>query len=160
GLSFGNITVSPSDIQGLGYSLDMVVDPADPMLYLHVGGIPGVDDVAVAASNHGLIPFHAQNQPDHASRQVVGHVYMRGSLNLATLTENEVPVVVKGDTVINLDSLARTGFSADGRTVSKLLKSGAAGAWQVLSGASFGVNGEIDLTVSLGEGGDCESGKG
>src|SRR5262249_5967902 len=91
GLSFGNITVSPSDIQGLGYSLDMVVDPADPMLYLHVGGIPGVDDVAVAASNHGLIPFHAQNQPDHASGQVFGHVYMRGSLNLATLTENEVP---------------------------------------------------------------------
>jgi hypothetical protein len=160
GLSFGDITIAPSNIKGAGYSLDMVLDPADPMLYLHVGGIPGMDDLAIAASNHGLIPFEAKNQPEHASGKVFGHVYMQGSLNLATLTENEVPVVVKGDMVINLDSLAHTGFSANGRTISQLLKSGAAGAWQVLSGASFGINGEIDLTVSLGEGGKSGSGKG
>jgi hypothetical protein len=158
GMSFGNINVSPSDIPGFGYSLDMVLDPADPMLYLHVGGIPGLDDVAAAASNHGLIPFNTQNQPDGASGQVFGHVYMHGSLNLATLTDNEVPVVIKGDTVINLDSLASTGFTAGGRTVSQLLKSGAAGAWQVLSGTSIGINGEIDLTVSLGNSGEGGSG--
>jgi hypothetical protein len=87
------------------YKADLVIDPADPSLYVHVQGLPAVSNFAVGISQNGYIPFTPLDTPTHFGGKVLyGDIYLNATLDLADLTEDYLPVYVSGNAVFNLDT--------------------------------------------------------
>jgi hypothetical protein len=87
------------------YTGSIVVDPADPSLYVHVAGTPVVADVSFGISQHGYIPFTPLNAPSGFQGQTLyGDVFFSGTLDLNALTEDLVPLTVTGTYDINFNT--------------------------------------------------------
>src|SRR5262249_8295407 len=121
-------------------------------------GLPGVNEAAVGVSPHGRLAFRPDNAPEKWQGTLFGHVFTHGTINLAQLTDNEIPLTIKGDVLLNLDSISADGWKTNG-AVSQLLKADIVNAFKQLKGVSVGVNGQIDLTPSVESKGGSGEGK-
>jgi hypothetical protein len=146
-LNYDGTEVSPTMKGSNGVSVDLVIEPSDPMVYIDVAGLPGIKDMAVGVSRHGRFAFQPDNAPQRWQGSLFGHVFTNVAVNLAQLTDNEVPVSVQGSTLINLDSISSSGWQTGG-TVSGLLKGNILTGLKQLQGFSVGINGKLDLTLA------------
>ena len=102
GVTYG---IGKANVSVLGYSGSVVVDPADPSLYVHVSGLPVFPDLALGISQDGYIPFTPTVTPSHFSGQTLyGDFYTYATINLADLTEDMVPITLTANEVVNLDT--------------------------------------------------------
>lgn len=98
--SFGNISVSAAQTR-----LSLIVDPADPSLYvgvnIPVGPVPGF---SVAGSLKGLVPFKPDLTPSQydATQVLRGHLFFQGEVNIPTPVPG-LAVNVGGAVLLNLD---------------------------------------------------------
>ena len=134
GASFGGITAGPSVGQG---SLAVVVDPADPCVYVSAGKGTSFQ---FGVSTHGLIPFvpHASN---YTGVRFSGQLW--GSVQ--GLPVGDLPVSVSGDITINLNGTVNGTPLSIGKNASSLFTPG--GLTQVdLKQIDVGVNGDLGLS--------------
>ena len=93
------------------YSGELVIDPADPSIYVAVSGLPVVSNIAVGISQNGYIPFTPLVTPSHFSgRTLYGDFYDNASLNLGDLTDGLVPLTLSGNIDFNLNTTG-TGWT-------------------------------------------------
>jgi hypothetical protein len=139
--SFGNILASTS-----GTNFHVAVDPQDPSFYLDVSGIPGLADVSLMFSQHGQIPYTPIDRPTTMSPNVSlwGDGFIRADINLASLTENTIPLDLQGDATINWDP---TGIGAT-NAISNMFSS--TGSFvQGLGGVQVGLNGTLSFAADF-----------
>ncbi len=97
--SLGQVQVSIA-----GYAGSIVVDPADPSLYVDVVGIPALNEVSFAISQHGYIPFTPTVTPSNFSGQTLyGDIAYLATLNLGDVSDDLVPITLTGAVDINYD---------------------------------------------------------
>jgi hypothetical protein len=142
-LSYGGMSASV----GSGAGVQVVFDPADPLLYARAvtGTVAG--NWAAGYSVHGVIPFTPEKDVDGFGPGAIrGNLYESGSgIQLGAL-----PASVSGEIVLDLDAnddgrLVGVG----GRKVSDLLKTPAGTLGTVLNDIKFGANGTVELGYNL-----------
>jgi hypothetical protein len=155
---FGNSSVSISK-GALGAGLNVVVDPADPMIYLDIKDPNnGINDFAVAGSLNDLIPFYPTNSVGEDGASFFGDVYLTSDLDLSAMTDEEIPLEVIGGIVLNLDPNHQgisNAFKSIGSDIGNAFSSKATGAgWTKMLNdmgkIQFGVNGQVNISVSKG----------
>ena len=143
--SFGQVQAS------IGGSGAIVIDPADPSLYVDVQGVPVVSDIALGVSQNGYIPFTPQTTPTAFSGQTLyGDLYFSGTLDLAAITEEEVPLYVSGGFDINFDSKGTVGWTTAIQQDALDLLTGHP-SLQELQDVSLGVNAQVGASLSLAQ---------
>lgn len=160
--TFGHVSASV----GQGYGLTAMIDPADPSFRLSVSGLPVVGTIALGGSVNGLIPYEPEDTNLPADKTLAGgtlygDLYFRGGLDLAALTEEEVPINLEGDVVFNLDPM-HLGLNKIAGTLKAafaslltanptvgLSPSDAMALLNDLKQVSFGVNGTASLSLSI-----------
>jgi hypothetical protein len=145
---------------GMTNVLSIVVDPADPYLYIGSGvigaPIPGttVSIHALAYSKNGLIPYTPEAAPSQWQGNLSGHFYLDASVKFLVAG---VPTEVEGKLTLNLDP-KHTGRMLGGvnvtaeQLVGYLTQPGnssvdASTIDTIFSNVSLGVNGELKLAV-------------
>jgi hypothetical protein len=103
--SFGGITLTVPVTPVKGPSFNVVADPADPFVYVSENGLKPLPGLAVAYSQHGLIPFtpNKNSTPSHYTGNITGNVFL--GLKGLSLTDAGVPLPLSldGDLTINVD---------------------------------------------------------
>lgn len=85
-----------------------VATGSDPV----VQGVPVVSDIALGVSQNGYIPFTPQTTPTAFSGQTLyGDLYFSGTLDLAAITAEEVPLYVSGGFDVHFDSKGTVGWT-------------------------------------------------
>src|SRR5208283_4312922 len=139
-----------------GASID--IDPADPSVFVDIKGLPVVGNINFGLSEHGYIPFTPEQTPNHwTGNSLYGDVYYGGTLSIAELTENEVPVFISGQTVINFNTTAGPWTSGVAQKVKDLFSGNAtlseleteAYGFNGTAGLSFDGGGVAELSVTL-----------
>jgi hypothetical protein len=137
GVSFGNVTVSPSNSQ----SFSVAVDPADPSVMVESNGF------GFGASLKGEIPYIPTNLPDGiADPRIYGNVYFTGSVDLG-----ELPASVTGSVVIDLDANNDGRFCGLTRQTLQGVLNGKTSLTAALGAEAgdikVGLNGELDFSL-------------
>jgi hypothetical protein len=152
---YGNITAS-ADATGVGAGVNVSIDPADPMIYVDIKGLPAVSELAFAGSVNDLIPYNPQYAPNDWTGSLYGDVYFKGELNLGDLTDDAVPVTIDGDLTVNLDP-NHVGFGASAKNIAqdfaRAVTPGTASASALtrlrtdIKSISFGLDGSASLGI-------------
>ncbi|MGO9599732.1 MAG: hypothetical protein ACLP7Q_17220 [Isosphaeraceae bacterium] len=130
-----------------GASID--IDPADPSVFVDIKGLPVVGNINFGLSEHGYIPFTPEQTPNHwTGNSLYGDVYYGGTLSIAELTENEVPVSISGQTVINFSTTAGPWTSGVAQKVKDLFSGNA--TLSELETEAYGFNGTAGLSFDGG----------
>ena len=154
--SYGGMSLG-SSATGASAGFNIVIDPADPMIYIDVKGFPLVEDLGVAMSQNDLLPYTPQYTPKDWSGQLYGDIFFKGELDLGDVTDNEVPVTLDGDMTINADP-NHVGFMWSARNVATDLSNAfmtkSTSSFQRLgsdfSSMSFGMDGTVSLAFDKG----------
>lgn len=154
-ITYGSITASV-DATGVGAGFNLAIDPADPMIYVNVSGIPGLNSFSLAGSQNDLIPYTPEYTPTNWKGSFYGDLYIQGTLNLGDLTDEEIPVTLAGDVTLNLDPYHK-GLSAlasaiasefGGKAPSSASNLSISQLTSYLDNISIGVDGTASLSVS------------
>jgi hypothetical protein len=139
--SFGKIEAGA---MAKGASVDF--DPSDPSIFVDIKGLPGLGDIKFGLSEHGEIAFTPEQAPNHwGDKALYGDVYYGGTLDLAELTDNEVPVEISGEAVINFDTSAGSWTSGVAQKVKDLFAGDA--TTSELETEAFGINATVGLAL-------------
>jgi hypothetical protein len=142
--SFGQVQASVG-----GYGGSIVIDPADPSVYVDVQGIPNVPELAVAVSRQGLIPFTPEVAPSRFSgKELYGDLYFKGTLDLASLTLDTVPLYETGVFDVNFDSQQTAYWTSKAQQEASDFITGKL-TLQELNDVSVGSNSETGASITL-----------
>ena len=142
--SFGKIEAGA---MAKGASVD--IDPADPSIFVDIKGLPGLGNVNFGLSEHGYIAFTPQQTPNNwGQHSLYGDVYYGGTLDIAELTENEVPIFLSGEAVINFDTNAGAWTSGVAQKIQDLFNGNA--TLSELETEAYGFNGTAGLSLDGG----------
>ena len=139
-------------LDGTAKSFGIVVDPADPSVYLDVQGVPVINDFAIAASLNALIPDTAT--PD--GNAFYADFFTKANLNLNDIVK-EIPLSVDGSLFVNFDpshqglANAAKQYANDFKNALSF-KSGVHGAATLLNdlkGLDVAVSGTLNVTAGL-----------
>jgi hypothetical protein len=154
GVSYGGFTASASSG---GAGLNVAIDPADPMIYLDIKGLPAVSDLGFAGSLNDLMPYLPEYTPNSWTGQFYGDVYFRGTLDLGDLTDEAVPVSLSGDMTLNLDphhqglgTSAKQDASDFANAVESPNSTTIATLGEDLASISIGIDGTASLGIDKG----------
>ena len=132
-----------------GYGGSIVIDPADPSVYVDVQGIPNVPELAVAVSRQGLIPFTPEVAPSRFSgKELYGDLYFKGTLDLASLTLDTVPLYETGVFDVNFDSQQTAYWTSKAQQEASDFITGKL-TLQELNDVSVGSNSETGASITL-----------
>jgi hypothetical protein len=140
----------------------MVIDPADPFLFLSTDVPMGkkghkANGISVGVSRHGLIPFDPLRTPSQfEGEQLFGHVFLAGKYDLTVATG--LPLTAAGSLVVDLHGHGVVNTGGDDLDVAvRSLSTGTPGhpssadetdgAWW--KNVSLGLNGELDVNVPI-----------
>jgi hypothetical protein len=85
-----------------GLNVTVAIDPTDPAIYIGIDGLPTIGRIAFGVSDHGQLPYRAENLPDGvAPPALFGNLYMSASVSLKSL---DIPFTIGGDEVIDFDA--------------------------------------------------------
>jgi hypothetical protein len=131
-------------------SVLVVIDPADPMVYLHAGlPIPTLTELAFAGSNNGYIPFTPAAMPTAPTDPILGNFYALATIDLSP----KYPVSITGEVVVDLDANDDgTLANITGDNIARFFK-GEMSSEEVarnnpLNDIRFGLNGSAELNFS------------
>ena len=153
-LSFGQITASVGSSKGFS----ALVDPADPSFELDINGLPIVNDAAIGLSVNELIPYIPTSLSSDA-QPLYGDLFLRGSLDVAALTDDMAPINLSGDITLALDydhlgiqNIANfLTLSGDVKTMTgQQALQQTSSILQDLRHISIGANAQVSLSLSLG----------
>ena len=142
--SFGKIEAGA---EAKGASVD--IDPADPSIFVDVKGLPGLGNLDFGLSEHGYIAFSPEQTPNHwGNNSLYGDVYYGGTLSIGELTENEVPIFISGETIINFNTTAGPWTSGVAQKIQDLFSGKA--TLSELETEAYGINGTAGLSLDGG----------
>ncbi|MGC8639216.1 MAG: hypothetical protein ACP5XB_04980 [Isosphaeraceae bacterium] len=146
--SFGKIEAG-----ALAKGASVAIDPADPSIFVDIKGLPGLSNLNFGLSEHGYIAFTPEQTPnDWGNQALYGDVSYGGTLNIAELTENAVPISLSGEAVINFNTTAGPWTSGLAQKVQDLFNGDA--TLSELETEAYGLNGTMGLALGVAGGGD------
>jgi hypothetical protein len=137
----------------------LIVDPADPMLFVKVPEDPlgAFQGAALAVSMHGLLGFKPQDAPDPQVDAGVtefwGHVHATAELKIRPLPvdiDSHVVLDLEADVVVNVDADrdgAFLGGLRDVQNVFDILQGDFSAVRDVLHDIQLGANGLVSVTL-------------
>jgi len=135
--------------------VNLIFDPADPMLYVRGPGGPGL-----AVSMHGLLSYRPQLPPEitipDGATEFSGHVFANVPIPLPTSIAfpdlPEAPLGISAEFVVNVDAdrdgkpLGDLGDVAD---LADIFKSDFSEVREILRDIQLGANGTVSVTIPL-----------
>ena len=148
-------TLGTATVSIAGYSGSIVVDPADPSLYVDVVGIPGLNEVSFAVSQHGYIPFTPTVTPSNSAGQTLyGDVAVLATLNIGDLSEDLVPLTLTGGYDINFATNGGSWTAAVEQDVVNLFSGNP--SLSDLNNIALGVNEEAGISLGFAKVGSLQ----
>ncbi|MGP0069368.1 MAG: hypothetical protein ACLQGP_37925 [Isosphaeraceae bacterium] len=137
----------------VGYTAGVVIDPADPSLFVDVTGLPVVPEFALGISANGYIPFTPAVVPSHFEGDVLyGDFYTSATLSLADLSGDLLPFSFSADVLVNLNTTGVGWTSAIQSMANEIGNGDFQGAVPNPSTFAIGVNltGSLSLGFEVG----------